>query len=207
MATRHGRRLGGKPAGFDFTSNMRQVCEDMVRRLPELQHIDLARVAIAWCKTRKRVSHGLYASLTPMRFSGGETTELRNNKKYTVQRLVDDDGREMLYILSFYLPRFMDTTMSEKLITILHELWHISPNFDGDIRRHPGRCYAHSHSQQEYDQQMAELAARWLMKNPPRSLYEFLGNGLERLQERYGGIFGTRIPQPKLIPIDTSPGT
>jgi len=202
-ATTHGRQSANRIGveGFDFTWHMRLVCEDMVRRLPELQHIDLSRVAIGWCRTRKRVSHGLYASLTPMRFEGGAVTELRGDQRYGVQRLVGEQGQEMLYILSFYLPRFMDTTMSEKLITILHELWHISPSFDGDLRRHPGRCYAHTASQEQYDRQMAELAAKWLVLNPPRSMYEFLGLRLEQLMARYGRIYGTRIPQPKLIPM------
>ena len=136
-----------------------------------------------------------------MRFKGGAVTEQRGDQRYGVQRLVGEEGQEMLYILSFYLPRFMDTTMSEKLITIIHELWHISPNFDGDLRRFPGRCYAHTTSEQEYDRQMAELAAKWLVLNPPRALYDFLGLSLEQLKERYGRIYGTRIPQPKLIPM------
>ena len=42
--------------------------------------------------------------------------------------------------MSFYLPRFCDQSLDEKLSTVMHELWHISPAFDGDIRRLPGRC-------------------------------------------------------------------
>ena len=32
---------------FDFTAQMRAVCQDMVARLPELAHIDLDQVAIS----------------------------------------------------------------------------------------------------------------------------------------------------------------
>ena len=53
--------------GFDFTSHVRAVCESLVERLPELDHVDLSRVAISFAQARKRVLHGLQASLTPMR--------------------------------------------------------------------------------------------------------------------------------------------
>ena len=66
--------------------------------------------------------------------------------------------------LAIALPalRFMDVDFEEKLVTIFHELWHVSPRFDGDLRRHPGRCYMHTGSQKDYDAQMLRLARRWL---------------------------------------------
>ena len=73
---------------------------------------------------------------------------------------------------SFYLPRFMNLDFREKLITVLHELWHISPDFNGDIRRHAGRYHAHTHSQAEYDAEMGVLADRWLRSRPPDELWE-----------------------------------
>ena len=41
----------------------------------------------------------------------------------------------------------METPFEEKLTTVFHELYHISPMFDGDIRRLEGRYHVHSHSQ------------------------------------------------------------
>jgi len=185
--------------GFDFTASMRQVVQDMVDRLTELRHIDLDRVAFSFAQARKQTRHGLYATLTPMRFEGGRLLARRRGDEYTVQRLYDAAGREMLYILTFYLPRFMDVDLNEKLVTILHELWHISPEFDGDVRRHPGRCYVHTHSQADYDAQMQILANRWLRQNPPATLYEFLQLSFSQLHRRHGRVFGTRVPHPKLL--------
>ena len=85
----------------------------MASRLPELAHVDVSRVAFAFCQTRKRVQHGLQASLTPMRFEGGAKTGQRYGRTYGVQPLLDEHGREMLYILSFYLPRFLETDFRE----------------------------------------------------------------------------------------------
>jgi predicted metallopeptidase len=185
--------------GFDFTANVRRVVQSMVQGLDELNHIDVQRIAFSFGQARKRTRHGIYASLTPMRFQGGSLTTARRGEQFTVQRLFSKSGQEMLYILTFYLPRFMDVEFNEKLITVLHELWHISPEFDGDLRRHPGRCYVHTQSQAEYDAHMQVLADRWLAQNPPGDAIEFLQSSFVELHRRHGRVFGTRVPHPKLI--------
>ena len=187
--------------GFDFTFSMRRLVIDMTQRMPQLAHIDMDHVAVAIVQARVNSTHGIYASLTPMRFEKGAKFTIRRGRKYAVQALFDEHGREMRYILSFYLPRFMDLDCSEKMITIFHELWHISPQFDGDIRRHPGRCYAHSSSQKEYDAQMAVLAKKYLKMRPPKELYQFLENDFRELYQRQGGVYGVMIQRPKLLPL------
>ncbi|REJ67552.1 MAG: hypothetical protein DWQ31_10600 [Planctomycetota bacterium] len=172
----------------------------MIARLPELKHIDLDRVAISFNQARKAVGHGLQATLTPMRFEEGRLWTVRGGRRYTAQRLYGPDGREFLYILSFYLPRFLNHRLEEKLVTILHELWHISPRFNGDLRRHAGRCYVHTRSEREYDAAMARLARKWLSLDPPHEVYGFLHASFAQLQRRHGRIFGTKIPHPRLIP-------
>lgn len=194
-------RLDSTDRAFDFTARMRHVCDDMVARLPELSHIDLSQVAVCFCQARKAVQHGIYASLTPLRFKDGALTARRRGRTYAVQRVCGADGREMLYVLSFYLPRFQNLVLREKLITILHELWHISPDFNGDIRRHAGRYHAHSHSQCEYDRQMGVLADRWLANDPPEVLWSFLRHDFGQLLQAEGRIMGVKIARPRLIPV------
>ena len=109
------------------------------------------------------------------------------------------DGREMLYILNFYLPRFLELRFREKLSTAMHELWHIGPRFDGDVRRYGGRCFAHGSSQRHYDAQVDELVDRWLASGPPESVCEFLRCDFRQLLARYGRVYGRKIPTPKLI--------
>ncbi len=70
-----------QPAGFDFTLHMRRLCDDTVTRLEELRHVDMARVAVSFCQARKATHHGMYASLTPMRFAGGRTDTFRNGRR------------------------------------------------------------------------------------------------------------------------------
>ena len=70
--TRELRREGPlPPSGFDVTAHLRRLCGDLVGRLPPLHHIQLDHVAFAFAQARKPTDHGLYASLTPLRFEGG----------------------------------------------------------------------------------------------------------------------------------------
>ncbi len=185
--------------GFDFTSAVRVVCADMAARLPELRHVEIDRVAIGLRHARHRQPHGVYATLTPLRFAGGQVREVRRGRGFRIQPMVDRAGREFLYLLSFYLPRFLDLSLEGKLSTIVHELWHIGPQFDGDLRRHDGRCYAHGPSQRRYDAAMDRLAQQWLARDPPAHVYEFLGRNFDELHAEHGGVRGQRWPTPRLM--------
>ena len=192
--------MTAKPqAGFDFTAHVRLVCADMAARLTELRHVDMSRVAVGFSQARKRGCYGMYASMTPLRFPGGQTHALRRGRQWRIQQ-VNLDGREMLYILTFFLPRFLDLPYREKLTTVVHELWHISPLFDGDLRRFGGRCYAHSGSKRRYDAHVERLADQWLSLGPPEGLTDFLRSDFRGLVALHGRVFGRKIRAPKLVP-------
>ncbi len=191
--------MTGSQGLFDFSAAMRELCIDITQRHKEFRHIDMIDVAVAFAQARRNVSYGLQAKLTPMRFEHGAETEIRDGKEWMVQKLIVDE-REMLYILTFYLPRFLNLDFDEKLTTIFHELYHISPKFDGDIRRFGGHFYVHSHSQKEYDAQMAVFAREYLNAKPPGHLLTFLRHSFKSLQEEHGGVVGLQIPIPRLIP-------
>ncbi|WP_428307187.1 hypothetical protein [Lacipirellula sp.] len=186
--------------GFDFTAAMRLVCADISQRLQEMAHVEMERVAIGVCQTRNRAMHGVFATLTPLRFAGGSVERKYRGRMLRIQPLVDGAGHEYLYLLNFYLPRFMNLPLEEKLSTIVHELWHIGPDFDGDLRRHEGRCYAHGSSQKKYDELMDRMTRKWLASDPPPHLYEFLEGDFDQLAAEHGGIRGQRWPAPKMIP-------
>jgi hypothetical protein len=192
------------PAGpFDFTLAMRRLCDDITQRVAEFEHIRMEQVAVTFAQTRRRVSYGLQAKLTPLRFEGGELTTRRRGRMWTIQRWYAGQ-LEMLYILTFYLPRFLEQSFREKLITVMHELYHIGPGFDGDIRRLPGHYHVHSHSQTEYDRHMDDLVDQYLAASPPDALYRFLRVGFRELTARHGGVVGIRVPIPKLLPLSKS---
>jgi len=188
-------------SGIDFTAAVRTVCEDICFRVPELSHIDMDRVAISFSQTRHSKNYGVFASLTPLRFLDGRASMEHQGKRWAIQRYRSLDGFEYYYILYFYLPRFIDMKLTDKLETIIHELYHINPAFNGDIRRFEGRCYAHGNSQKEYDLVVRRLMKKWFDQNPSPEIWEFLRFNHNELAEHYGTVYGTKIPPPKILPI------
>jgi predicted metallopeptidase len=185
--------------GFDFTHHIRRLCEDMVWRTEPLQHINMERIAISFSQTRTATKTGIYASLTPLRFPGGSAHTVRRGCKWAIQKVIDTNGYSMLYLLNFYLPRFLDLNFREKLETVVHELWHVSPRFDGDLRRLGEVKYAHGASQKKYDAHVRTLVNEWLSLNPPERLYAFLYDNFHELSEKHGRVIGTKIRAPKMV--------
>ncbi|MBA4187605.1 MAG: hypothetical protein C0467_06255 [Planctomycetaceae bacterium] len=179
---------------------MRQLCDDVTNRCEALWHINMPRILVSFTPCRNRSRYGLQARVTPLRFREGALTRRHGNVEYQVQRFFVN-SREMLYLLTFCLPRFLDQTFEEKLITVFHELYHVNPSFDGDLRRHPGRYTVHSHSKDRYDRDMAELVKGYLADHPCPEVYEFLQASYRELWDQHGGIVGVVVPRPKLLPV------
>ncbi len=186
---------------FDFCRAMSALCRDVCARHPEFRHIRMEEVAVTFAQARSPVEWGVQARLTPLRFEGGSRVQRRNGRLWTVQRVVHD-GRECLYLLTFLLPRFLNLSFDEKLVTVFHELFHISPDFDGDIRRFSGSCYVHTGSQKNYDRQMAVFASEYLRLGAPEELTGFLRLDFAKLQREMGDVVGLRIAIPRLIPLE-----
>ncbi len=185
---------------FDFSRFLRKLCADITTQCPELSHIDNNRLLFAITRARKRSRHGLQARVTPLRFPGGFLRQRRGRTVYQIQRYFHENT-EFLYLVTFCLPRFLDQDFDDKLITIFHELYHISPDFNGDLRRHKGRYTLHSHSKKGYDQHMAELARDYLAQNPDPALFQFLRLNSLQLQHRHRHIQGIVVPHPKIVPV------
>jgi hypothetical protein len=108
---------------------------------------------------------------------------------------------EFLYLMTFCLPRFLDQDFDDKFVTLFHELYHIGPDFNGDLRRHEGRCQLHTRSRRQYDKHMAALARAYLAGKPDPDLHAFLRLNFAQLQARHGAVASVIVPRPKIIPL------
>jgi Putative phage metallopeptidase len=191
----------GQPdQAFDFTGHIRRLCADIVRRSDELRHIDVSRLLFGVTQARNSRLLGLQARVTPLRFPRGQLMRQRRGVTYQVQRYFHG-ANEFLYLVTFCLPRFLDQPFDDKLITVFHELYHINPSFDGDLRRHHGRYCVHSHSQRHYDRRMAALAREYLAGRPDPALHAFLRLNFNQLANRHGSVKGVVVPLPKMVPV------
>lgn len=185
---------------FDYTEAMERLVRHIVSSCPEFVHIRTDNLVVAHIRTRSPGAHGVYASLLPLRFEGGSLTTTRRRRTYSMPEVIHD-GREMLYIAYFALPRFSDLDFETKLTTVFHELYHISPEFNGDIRRFPGKYYAHGKSRKRYNELMRKLALDYLKRHGAEEHTAFLRLSFDELSKQHGGVVGTKIrpPRPKLI--------
>lgn len=185
---------------FDFGGYLRRLMDDVVVRCGALSHVQVPRILVAATLSRNGRSHGLQARVTPLRFRDGMLTRKRHGVTYQVQRFFQDEN-EFFYVMSFYLPRFLNQSFDDKFITVFHELFHISPRCDGDLRRHGGRYDLHSHSQKHYDRHMADLARAYLDQKPNPDLFAFLRLNFAQLCHRHGGIQAIFVPRPQVFPV------
>ena len=195
-----GSRIDRAKKPLDISLKMGTLIADVARRVPLFAHIDIGSTLVAFTSSRTRSKYGLQARVTPMRFREGMLYAKRRGRLYQVQRYYRD-GRELLYIVEFSLPRFLVLPFEEKLVTVFHELYHIGPQFDGDVRRHDGRYKYHTHSQKEYDAEMGKLVREYLASHNDAEVFEFLHPTYAELWDRHGGIYGTVVPRPKLVPV------
>jgi predicted metallopeptidase len=99
----------------------RRVVADMVRTLPELSHIRASGILFVAGEARR----GSRATIRPL---GGKE-----------RARVSFKGRQALYCITLRPKFFRASTPEQRVATLLHELLHISPRFDGTLdpeRRH-----------------------------------------------------------------------
>ncbi|HUS58763.1 MAG TPA: putative metallopeptidase [Planctomycetota bacterium] len=185
---------------FDYAEAIEAFIGDVAKNCRVLGHIDVSSLLIGCIRARNAECSGLYARTIPLRFEGGSTTTVRKGVPIRIP-IVRHGDREALYMISFCLPRFQNLQFEDKVMTIFHELYHTSPNFDGDIRRFAGSKYVHTASQKKYDELMRELSQQYLQQTARPELHEFLRLNYAELCERHGGVKMRifRAPRPEIV--------
>lgn len=184
------------PAGFDFTGSMNLLVKDIVKTHPAFSHVIFDNILVAISPSNGS-RNGVVAKLRPMRFEGGSKAWLIRGIEYSAPE-VNINGNNILYIVYFHLPRFMNHGKHQnKLSTVLHELYHISPLFDGDIRRFPGKNFAHGNSRKKYDELIEVFADEYKRETIHPELSDFLKYRYSELKRKYGAIYGDMIRIPR----------
>lgn len=192
-------------APFDYPDAIWRLCGNIVQRLPVFASVEMNRVAVSFNWTRVEGRFGVWASLTPLRFEGGAVEKKRYGISWRMPEVrVDGFERPLLYVLSIYVPRFLDLPVREKMETVIHELYHISPMFNGDVRRFPGKHYAHG-SKKKYDARVKVLTTQWLRTDPPPEIWNFLCYNSQQMGQNGRKVVGRRVTIPR--PVRVRPGT
>lgn len=112
---------------------VRLLIRDVARRLPEFRHVRADRLIVVAGEAR-RASR---ATVRPLRFQETATLVSENGKRRKPR--VSFRGHDVLYVVTLRPLFFRSSTPEKRVETVLHELFHISPAFDGTLdpkRRH-----------------------------------------------------------------------
>ena len=116
----------------------RRIVADMARKLPEMSHIKGSRILFVAGEARR----GSRATIRPL---AGSRISLK--------------GKRALYCVTLRPKFFRASTPEQRVETLLHELLHISPEFDGKL--HPGRRHSALPSA-KFDALLKPLVRRYL---------------------------------------------
>jgi predicted metallopeptidase len=185
-------------AGINLTQHLTAIIAHIVSRSPSLGHIDVGRVLVCIGSNRGGRRGGLYGKLIPLRFENGSEIVRYRGRYYTLPA-VSHNGADCLYIIYFYMPRFFDLPWTEKLRVMFHELYHISPRFDGDIRRMGAVKTAHGHSKKHFDSLYASELNNFADHIRDTPAMDFLAMNTGALYRSYRRVTGVRMKSPKPV--------
>ncbi len=107
---------------MNYTEELTKVISHIILNSPGLSYINPEGILILGKFDRGGPS-GAVAVCNCIKLKGGVG---KLKIKYKKKRIK--------YFIEFSFPRFLNLSESEKLKTIIHELFHISPDFDGSLR-------------------------------------------------------------------------
>ncbi len=153
---------------------MQDLIKDITQTVDELSYIDPEYVSVGFKRSKDNVNEETWAEVTALDLGDGAYLQKKEGRveKYFSSQCLLMNGVPVKYIMDFYVPVFLSLPFREKLVTVFHELYHISPNFDGELRTFKGRAYQHGPSKEKYDKYMEYLCDKYMRED--REAVEFL---------------------------------
>ena len=203
---------------INYTERLTLLMQDVVTRVPTLSFINIADVLV-FARAGRSNAEGAFATCHCLTLppsdpgyyfwrdrASGQITR-RSEWFVTKSPVVTIGARPVKYMLSFTLPRFCDQSLDRsrkekfypgaqpwvsKLDTVIHELYHIDPQFAGirRIEREDGTYSAHCHGHRFFEE-VAAMVNTYLATKPDPLVTDFLRHDFAALDARYGGVVGT----------------
>jgi predicted metallopeptidase len=176
---------------LDLSQGLREAAAEVCRRVPDLGHVDVEQVQFALFYSRKAQRVLTYARCYPL------PTGLRRIRKrwYRLTPVHTEAGLEARYILAFAWTRYWTLKPRERLEVLVHELYHISPDFDGEPRRFATGSW-HGPGREWFDRQVRFMSEKYLprrLENQFPALSVQLHDGLR--------VSGQRLQVPHWVAI------
>lgn len=193
----------GKRRPYNLTDDVGLLVHLLCKRVERLSHVQPGRILHGVSQARNRSKYGIFAQCHGLRFKHGRR-EFKTRDGYAWQwPVIRVGGMEILYYITYFLPRFLDQPPRERLHTLVHELYHINPDFNGDLRRFPGRNEYHGNRYADFDGVVDSILEE-CREHIDLDRFPFLAFGFDELVARYGGVVGNRLKkfQPRKVRLE-----
>jgi hypothetical protein len=203
---------------INYTESLTVLMQDVVTRVPTLSFIDIADVLV-FARFGRSHAEGAFATCHSLSLPPSEpgyyfwrdraTGRITRRSEWFVTKspIVTLGPRQVKYLMSFALPRFCDQSLERsrkgrfyenaepwmaKLDTVVHELYHIDPEYMGirRLEREDGTYSANCHSTRFFEE-VSAMVQTYLDSKPDPKVYDFLRHDFAALESRHGGIVGT----------------
>jgi hypothetical protein len=204
---------------INYTERLTLLMRDLVVRIPALAFIDVDQVLV-FARHGRSDAQGAFATCHSLTLPPSEpgyyfwrdrgTGRITRRSEWFVTKspTVTVADRPVKYLISFVLPRFCDQTFDRsrkeryydgfddplvaKLDTVVHELYHIDPGYQGIRRldRGDGTVSPHCHTRQFFED-VAAMVTAYLESHPDPAIFDFLRHDFRALHAMHGSVIGT----------------
>jgi len=188
-----------KQEEINITDVLTLIIGEITAFSPVYEHILTDQILVCAGMNRKNSRGGMYGKVVPLRFEDGSAVARHRGRLYTMPA-VRYREREILYLVYFYMPKFFNLKPREKLKVIFHELYHISPDFNGDIRRMGKGKAAHGHSRRHFDTLFEDEMLRFYSYIRETPYMKFLSLSATQLQRHFHRVSARKMRAPRPIP-------
>jgi hypothetical protein len=183
----------------DFGALLGRIC----RAVESFGSFDPTRIAVSLSRSRSQSKYGVWAYVTPLRYVGGSLHRRGRRRgyagryEYANERLAAEAG-DALYLMTFLVPKFFTLSFEERLETCVHELYHLHPQFRGDLRRFPRPHVHHGPTPAAFKRQVSVLAREALARDPGLRDESLLCQGPEVFEARK--LRHLAVPKLRFVP-------
>lgn len=188
---------------INLTDILTLIIHDMIKSTDEFARFDLSRILVCCASNRRDGRGATYGKLLPLRFKDGSEIIKHNGRFYTIPKVLFGNT-EILYIIYLYIPRFFNLSAKEKVNVLFHELYHINPEFNGDIRRMGSFKSAHGHSKKAFEERYIEYADRFFKNISSLPYYNFLEMNSDQIKESFKKITYRRMKNIKPVLLESN---
>jgi len=188
---------------IDLTDVFSLITYEMIKSTDEFMHYDINKILICISSNRAGSRGAIYGKLVPLKFEGGASVVNYKGRLYTMPKIFHNNI-EVQYLIYYYFPRFFDLPVREKINVMFHELYHINPDFNGDMRRMGKFKKAHGHSKKAFENRYIEMADNFYNKIYGSHYYNFLSMTSKELHSNFDKITYKRVGNIKPILVDSN---